>query len=105
NDIVAGVCSRLLAAVDTTVDEEPTWPDSLERVGAQLRGAPLATPGVPTRRVAGEYGEGDLAVFAAILDGMTGRAPDLERSTAYLIGSPARPPPLPRRARAAAARA
>jgi AcrR family transcriptional regulator len=89
NDIVAGVCSRLLAAVDTTVDEEPTWPDYLERVCAQLRAAALATPGFATWLVAGEYGEGDLAVFDAILDGMTGRAPDLERSTAYLIGSQA----------------
>jgi hypothetical protein len=70
-------------------DDEPTWPGYLERVCAQLRAHALATPGFTAWLVAGEYDDGDLAVFDAILDGMTGRAPDLDRATAYLIGSQA----------------
>jgi AcrR family transcriptional regulator len=88
-EITAAVCSRQLAAVDVDLPGETTWAGYLQAVCAQLRARALATPGFARWLVGGEYGDGDLAVFDAILDGMTAREPGLDRDTAYLMGSQA----------------
>jgi AcrR family transcriptional regulator len=89
DEITAAVCSRRLADVDVDLPGETTWRGYLEAVCAQLRTRGLATPGFARWLVGGEYGERDLAVFDAVLDGITSREPALDRDTAYLIGSQA----------------
>jgi AcrR family transcriptional regulator len=87
--IVALACSRLLARLETAVPVEPDWLAYLEVVCSRLRALALRHPGFGTYVLAGEYDERSLAVFDAVLDELCRRAPDLDRDTAYLLGSQA----------------
>jgi AcrR family transcriptional regulator len=89
DEVVDGAGSRILCRIDTDLPEASTWPAYLEGICTQLRRHALRAPGFGRWLVAGSYDEPALDVFDRILDGITRRDPELDRDTAYLVGSQA----------------
>lgn len=86
--IVAAACSRLFAGVPTA-SATTAWDTYLEQICAHVRTVALAHPGFGRWLVGGEYDDATLDRFERILVGITERAPQFDRDTAYLVGSQA----------------